>query len=512
MKIKYLIPSLFALLIGVTSCDKDFVEIDTNPTAITDVDPVYLIARAQYNSMPGDLHYQGPIVQQIITPYGGVLEGGNRNTFIDGNANGVFNDLYGNPIKNLDAILIKLKDNTERSNLYNMARIVRAYCYMRLVDTYGDVPYSEAGKGYTGNIFLPKYDDQEVIYADIIKELKEATDALDATKDIVVGEMFYKGNIDKWKRFGNSLLLRAGMRYTKYDNAFAAATVADALNSARGGVITTNADNVFFQHTDNYTYGLGSTLNGGERHNYYLGAPFVDYLKATNDPRILTISVIYEIPTGTVSPTSSTVGTLNTTPADQIGMPYGYDEGTLPNAPGYPGKIGAAYKYSQVNRSTLASIIGKRYLITASQTLLLLAEARQRGYVSTGTTQEYYEAGIRANMTQLPLAVSAADQTVFLAGPAAYNAANAYKLINEQYWVSSFMIWHEAWANFRRSGFPALAPNGYPGADPSVGTTGFIRRLPYPTREKSVNPANLEEAVARMGGDDFATRIFWDTL
>jgi hypothetical protein len=115
-------------------------------------------------------------------------------------------------------------------------------------------------------------------------------------------------------------------------------------------------------------------------------------------------------------------------------------------------------------------------------------------------------------MTQDPFNVSVADQDAFLAGPAAFNGANALQLINEQYWVSSFMIWQEAWSNFRRSGFPALAPNGYPGADPSVGTTGFIRRLPYPTRELSVNTANVEAAIANMGGNDLATRIFWDTL
>jgi hypothetical protein len=511
MKIKYLIPALLTLFIGVTSCDKDFVEINTNPVAITDVDPVYQLARAQFDCMPGDLHYEGPIVQQIITPFGGVLEGGNRNTSIDNNANGTFG-LYTGSLKNLNDVLKKLENNADRSNLYNMARIVKAYCYMRLVDAYGDVPYSEAGQAYTNNLFLPKYDDQKEIYADILKELKEATDALDAAKDVVTGEMFYKGNIPKWKKLGNSLLLRAGMRYTKYDNAKAAATVADAVNPARGGLITTNADNVFYQYNDTYTYGLGSTINGNERQNYYLGAPFVNHLKVTNDPRIVSIAVLYSNPGGTISASGSTVGTTNTTPADQFGMPYGYDEGTIINAPGYPGKIGAAWKYSQVNRVTVASITGKKYFLTASQTLLLMAEARDRGYFTTGTVQEYYEAGVRANMTQAPFAVSVADQDAFLAGPAAFNAATARQLINEQYWVSSFMIWHEAWANFRRSGYPALAPNGYPGADPSVGTTGFIHKLPYPTREQSVNPVNRDEAVARMGSDNLGTRVFWDKL
>ncbi|HOW39113.1 MAG TPA: SusD/RagB family nutrient-binding outer membrane lipoprotein [Bacteroidales bacterium] len=512
MKIKYIIPALFALLLGVNSCDKDFVEINTNPIAITDVDPILQLARAQYELMPSDLHYQGPIVQQIITPYGGVLEGGNRNTYIDNNSNAAFNDLYNNSLKDLTDILLKLEGNADKTNLYSMARICRAYAYMWLVDCYGDVPYSEANKGYTDNTFLPKYDDQKTIYEDILKELKEATDALDASKDAVKGEIFYKGDIAKWKKLGNSLLLRAGMRYTKYDNAKASSTVADAVNPSRGGVISSNSDNVFYQFNDTYTYGLGNTLNGGERQNYYLGAPFVNYLKVTNDPRITTIAVLYQFPGGTVSPTSSTVGTTNTNPADQIGMPYGYDESSILTAPGYPGKNGAAFLYSQLNRSTVASIVGKEYLITCSQTQLLLAEARERGYISTGTVQGYYEAGVRAHMTQPPYNVSVADQDVFLAGPAAFVPANALQLINEQYWVSSFMMWNEAWANFRRSGYPALAPNGFPGADPAVGTTGFIHKLPYPDREYSVNPTNAEAAKANMGSDNLSTRVFWDKI
>jgi hypothetical protein len=511
MKNKYLIPMLFALLIGVNSCDKDFVEINTNPVAATTLDPVYQLAQSQFSSAVSDLHYQGEIVQQIITPYGGVLEGGNRNTYIDANASAFFSGLYGGPIRDLTDVLYKLKDIPGKSNLYNMARIWKAYCLQYLVDTYGDVPYSEAGQGFLSNKFLPKYDDQKVIYTDLLKEYEEATDALDAAKDAVPGEIFYKGDIAKWKKLGNSLLLRAGMRYTKYDGNIASATVAKALNPARGGVLSSNSDNVMLQYNSTFTYGFGSTLNGGERANYYLGAPFVNYLKLTSDPRITTIAVLYPNPSGS---TLTAAGTPNTNPADQIGMPYGYDENGLLSAPGYPGKIGSAFKYSQYNRATVAAIDGKAYLVTFSQTLLLMAEARQRGYITTSTAKDYYEAAIRANMTQAPFAVSLADQNTFLAGPQiAFDPAKALQQINEQYWVSSFLIWSEAWANFRRSGYPLLNRINYPGEDPAVKTAsagGFIHKLPYTNREKSVNPANVTEATARMGSDDLGTRLFWD--
>ena len=336
MKIKYVITAVLALMIGFSSCDKDFEEINTSPTQATELDPMYQLAQAQFSSAVSDYHYQGAIVQNIITPYGGVLEGGNRNTYIDANASAFFVDFFTGPIKNLIDVTEQLKDNPDRTNLYNMSRIWKAYCFQFLVDVYGDIPYTDAGKAFISNTFLPKYDDQKAVYDDIIKEFTEATDALDASKDKVTGEIFYKGDIVKWKKLGNSLLLRAGMRYTKYNSATAAAIVAKATDPARGGVLSSNADNVSLQYTSAFTYGTGSMLNGGERHNYYVGAPLVDYLKLTNDPRAAYMICKYPTPANPLA----TAGTPNTTLADQIGMPYGYDETTLTNAPGFPGKIG----------------------------------------------------------------------------------------------------------------------------------------------------------------------------
>jgi hypothetical protein len=90
-----------------------------------------------------------------------------------------------------------------------------------------------------------------------------------------------------------------------------------------------------------------------------------------------------------------------------------------------------------------------------------------------------------------------------------YNPARAMDQINTQYWIASFLNGPEAWANFRRSGWPALAPNPYPQGDPAV-AGGFIRRLKYPVREISVNTVNYNAAVARQGADNMATRVFWD--
>jgi hypothetical protein len=83
--------------------------------------------------------------------------------------------------RNLD-VVVKTKDLPTRSNLYNEARIWKAYIFMILTDTYGDIPYFEAGQGFISTNIQPKYDRQELIYKDILKELDEASAALDPAK------------------------------------------------------------------------------------------------------------------------------------------------------------------------------------------------------------------------------------------------------------------------------------------------------------------------------------------
>jgi hypothetical protein len=500
--------ALAVLLTGLNSCKKDFEEINTNPVQATSLDPSYLFNTAEYSSALNTLSYQCSIVQQIVTPFTGVLEGGNHNVVYDANSQSVFNNLYSGtdgPVVMLAAVINQTKDNPVRSNLYNMARILRAYVFMTLVDTYGDVPYTEAGMGYMSGIYLPKYDENQTIYTDILKELQEATSALDASKSIEKGDLFYKGNIAQWKKLGNSLLLRAAMRYTKVDAAKAQQYASVAFN---GEVMTSISDNAYIMFSSDYNHPCAGTYQGTERANYYLARPFVDYLRNTNDPRLAVIAVKYEFPALPLA----TAGAEDTNPANQDGMPMGYDENSIVNDPLYPGKAGAAWKYSQLNRRTVAKIDGPEFFVTYAQTQLLLAEAAQKGWIS-GSAESYYNAGVKAHIDQMKqydalATVSAESQDAYLlANP--YDANNALEQINTQYWIASFQNGSEAWANFRRSGYPALTPNPYPGADPAV-TGGFIHRLVYPFREKSVNTANYDEAVSRMGADDLGKRVFWD--
>ena len=83
-------------------------------------------------------------------------------------------NFYRNVIKQLVSVMDQTKDDPLQLNIYNAARIWRAYAFMILTDTYGDIPYFEAGQGYTNEIITPKYDPQQAIYKDILKELEEA--------------------------------------------------------------------------------------------------------------------------------------------------------------------------------------------------------------------------------------------------------------------------------------------------------------------------------------------------
>jgi hypothetical protein len=384
-----------------------------------------------------------------------------------------------------------------------MARIWQAMAFMILTDTYGDVPYAQAGKGYTEQIVLPKYDTQQAIYADIIKELTEASAALDASKTIETADVLYGGDVARWRRLGYSLLLRAGMRLTKVDAALAQSTVQRAV---AGGLMSSNADNCVIRHDANYLNAIGQLLNSTEANNFFLAAPFVDYLKRTSDPRLKSIAVRY---VGAASGPQQVAARASTDPAVQIGMPFGYDNVSItPEVTRL--KLASFYDFSQLDRTRMAKVTAPMFLVTYSQTLLLLAEAVQRGW-TTGNVSDLYNTGVRAHMEQLvshdaASAVAAADIDAYIkANPLV--AATALEQINTQYWIASFMNGPEVFANFRRSGFPRLTPNPFQGK----GIKGdFIRRLTYPNSEISVNSVNIKEAIGRQGADDLDTRVWWD--
>lgn len=516
MKNKCIISLLFAFFIGLYSCDEGLEERNINPILPKALDPTYQLVTAQQTGFDS-WHYEAEIVQQVQLLIGGQEEGGNRNIYSAVHTGKYYGYFYPS-IKELVDAINRLKDDPAHTNLYNMCRIMKVRWFQLLVDYYGDVPYFDAGLAYIKGNYFPKYDNQEDIYDDFVKELTEAVDGLDATKDVVKSELYYAGDIAKWKKFGNSLLLRTGMRYVNHDEAKAKSIVITATDPARGGVMSSNSDNAICKYNATQTNPLTAFANALTKHNWYIGKPFLDFLKNNSDPRLPCFSVIYS------DPMSTSGGNANTNVADQIGCPFGYSEQSIVNSPGYPGLNGATYKYSQVSRQTSNRVNAWNAFVTYAQTSLLLAEARQRGFITTGTAKDYYEAGIKAHMSQPDIwstvsggasPITSDQQNAYLLRPGiAFDPARALEQINTQYWVACFMLFEEAWSNFRRTGYPALAPINYPGEDPSVAKTsggdGFIHRLFYPNTEWSVNTVNVQAAKDRMGGDNFGVHLFWE--
>jgi len=240
----------------------------------------------------------------------------------------------------------------------------------------------------------------------------------------------------------------------------------------------------------------------------YLAAPFVNQLKSTSDPRLKYIGANYANP-------ASITSARDTTMANQFGFPVGYDQVTVLNFPGYRGTKGGGQNYTQLNYDVMVSAVAPALFITYSQTQLLLAEAKFRGWItSSTTTQQFYEAGVRAAMDEWSLfpgtfspAVTIAEKNGYLMHPSiAYSDAKALELINTQYWIECITNGAEGFANWRRSGYPVLQPNMYN----NNLNGGFVRRMAYPNAEEAQNPVNYRAAVASMGGDGLTQRIFWD--
>jgi hypothetical protein len=503
-KINYIV-ALTLTFAGMSSCDNGFDELNSSKTGATTLDPALVLNNAIINSSPnaGQLNYELAIVQQLTSPNTGVLEGANFNKNNSSSSISNWRDYYRNVVRYTNDVITRTADDPARSNLMNKARIIQANAFMIITDTYGNIPYDFAGKGYTEQNFFPDYQSQEAVYNNIIEELTNASASLDAGM-AVENDVLYSGDIAKWRKFGYSLLLRAGMRLSKVNPALAQATVKAAFD---GGVILDNGDNAVIRHDANYINNVGNVLNGTEAANFYLAKPFVDALKSNNDPRLKAIAVRY---VGATSGPAQVAGVATTDPANQYGLPMGSTDGDADLlGPSLPGG-GTRYAFSQLDRNRMAKRTSPLFLVTAAQSNLLLAEARFRNWITAGTVQQYFEEGIKQHMNQMASydaasSVPAGDRDAYIASRVGLLAGNELQQINYEYWIASFLNGQEAWANFRRSGYPVLQGNPFPGRD-----VDWITRLTYPPTEILVNSTNVQAAIAEQGPDELDTKVWWD--
>lgn len=563
---KYLaMASVFAL--GMTSCgDFDDTNIDPEHLNEGNVPIEMLFTNGQHQALGSDWDiwrtgciYSSQFVQHMVSiqwweDYG-------RYVWSDGYS-GSYWDTYSSDrgaMRDLTTCYDKWQNVEGMEIDWNIARVMRIYAFSKMTDLYGDIPYSQAGR--PAQYSYPVYDTQESIYKSMLAELDEAQANLSSgTATIKNHDVYFQGDAASWKKFANSLMLRLAMRLVKVDEATARQYAAKAMSN---GLLTSNDDNVKLEHpggvTTNDSAEPFAKINAHEDKEFFLSNTLVDYLKATNDPRLSLIGTVCTNPEDYSVQDAANYQYGNSDPAIQKGLPVG----GYSNGPSSPYFIGNDYPefdategnmyhkedgsvvhfqsvFSVPNRYTYSDPEAPTFIVTYAQTQLLLAEAAVRGYVS-GEAATYLENGLRAacaQFSQFPAKGAANLVDTYLTADAVnafvegiladFNAASnegKMEIINTQYWVNSFGDEYEAFSNWRRSGYPQLKASPFCSgqgtytfangktatADGNSASNGIPRRFRYPTSEDQINTANYKEAVSRMnGGDRFDSRVWWD--
>lgn len=508
------------------SCDKGFKEMNVNPNAYTEpaLGPLFTTSlirtvgtgtpdrnRTNMKYLSGAMQYHATL-QNFWYGEKGIVNVQTGN---------FFETVYTDHLRQLAVVISKTEGDPELVNQNAIANIWRVYALHRVTDAYGDVPYKEAVKGTEG-IYKPKYDKQSDIYPWMLQDLETAIGQLDASKGSFGGaDVVYKGNIQKWKTFAYSLMLRLGMRLTKVDPALSKEWVQKAI---AGGVMKSNADIAKLDHTPT----AGNTWNwdaeelkreslpeGNQGLGLVkMGKTFIDLLQEYKDPRLPFYATLWQ---GNINSMQAQVITETTKPELQKGLPNGYDAGTIKNViPGWDNSM--LTSYSEPNTATIANYSSPSIILSYSEVEFLLAEAALRGW-GPGTAEEHYKNAIRANMESstlfpnsnlAPMEITESEISDYLAAnPLAGSDAQKMRQIYTQFYLAHYMYldFFEAWSTWRRTGVPDLAPIHY-----SLNTTGGlpIRRLMYSYDEKALNTANVEAAIADQGPDTYTTRVWWD--
>lgn len=522
MKKIFITAFTFASIFAFVSCSEDFDSINQNPNLPVDVTTYGLFnnankqltdgTRAGFSSGRMALPWVQYSAQRTYTNE-------DRFQFRQETNTAFYTDLF-TAAQNYKTI-IELCTDPERSaqvvlygNINNQiaaSRIMLSLTFLHLVDAYGDVPYYSYGNDdpdfqalqlrQTGNT-LPKFASQEKIYADIMKELKEASEMIEDGEIIFVRGDGLFGGTDKMKRFANSLRLRVANR-VKGVVPGAEEQIADAIAS---GVMQSNDDNVgvTYQADNVFPSPMYTAFFVENRTDFAVANTFVDLLKGQLgvfgvDPRLQK----YVAP---ITATRATIQGQSYAETDDLtqyrGMPIGIPDGqTATQRPD-----ASLFSYN-VLRQDYTEI-----LMEYAEVQFILSEVN-------GWNDENYRNGVTASMERW--GVSTAKITAFVTALPAASEAN---VLNQKY-VALYMQPYEAWAEYRRTGFPntiLLPGETYPLNNPdSDGNTTYVftpipavtempSRLTYPNTLSTLNGVNYQAAAANIGGDLITTKLIWD--
>jgi len=483
---------LFILLVFIAaSCSKDFEEMNTNVKSPEKVDGETLFSNAEKNladqlaSINVNTNIWKIWSQYVTeTTYTDEANYDIVNRSVPDNA---YRTFYRNILRDLQeatAIMAEVEfaapeDIAAKQNRLAIVEILNVYSYARLVDIFGNIPYSDALN--VDETTTPKYDDAATIYKDLFKRLDAAIAKLDDTNgSFGSADLFNGGDVAKWKLFANSLKLRMAITVADVPS-LGSKAIAEAAYTA--GVISSNAENtamVYLGASPN-TNPLYLDLVASGRHDFVATSTIIDPMNNLADPRL---GMYY------TQVDTSTVDTI--TKLAFVGAPYGV------NSP-YP-----AYSHlsAQIENPTFECM-----LMSFDEVEFLLAEAAERGYSVGGDAASHYDAAITASVEYW--GGTTADATTYLANPdVAYaTAPGTWKeKVALQSWISSFNRGFNGWTTWRRLDFPVLVIPPSPATeDGSVPV-----RFPYPVNEQTLNGANRSAAASAIGGDKMITKLFWD--
>lgn len=482
---KKIIYKVFALLLGlimILSCES-MDETNTDPTRMDEANAGSFLAPVIYNMSVYTWQrynsYTFQLMQCLVTTNSTNGVGWYRIT--DTAGDGAWTQYY-KWLTNAKAIY----DNgvaVGDANYQAIGLTLQCWMYETLTDAFGDIPVKEACRG-DEQLYYPKFDSQKDVYSIIIDSLDAANRRFEPSKGLKYndgGDMLYctsgtdADGITKWRKFANSLRMRALLRVIDVPGLDAAAKLKQMIDNPDDYPVFENNDESAMTFISGVAPYEAPMTRPSDLSSYkQLSEFFINPLKEWNDPRL---------PIFAVKATNKDENGKDV--KDYVGLQSGYAD--MPTING-----------SAPNATTLATAPQSIALMTYSEVLFIKAELAQRGIIQQDAAV-LYEAAVEANMQQWGVEL-----------PAGYfdNPKTAYdgtlKRIMEQKFYALFFIDFQQWFEYNRTGYPDV-PTG-----PGVATGDAMPyRYKYPAILQRMNRENYLKAVESMGSDDITTKLIW---
>jgi hypothetical protein len=515
---------IFPIFNGCDTWDEDINTDPNNPPSMnettgTDYKPSQFMLDMIYNVVKGWDYIHWNVGAAACEYHGKTmsLSQGNRHqawhAFDDSHFGGPWNSGYS-AIRDIK----KMRDAAKLSGdtkYLAIANIWECYDFFGLTLLFGDIPYSES---ISDNAPInPVYDKQEDIYYSLIHKLKAAALTIDPSSQAESEtDLIFQGDMLKWKKFANTLLIRYAMYMYDASPDSAKALLTEILSDpSTYPVMTSNDDNAFFHYDGSEYTSCYYTLTSSKMDEAPFSNIFIERLVSLKDPRL----PVYARPALLVNSNS----TCNIVPSNEgtdkyAGHIYGITTDNAyatvwNNGANYASKLGEYFRTEDdKGNATSACATVPLSLATYSEMLSFLAEAAERKIISTGTSaRQYYEQSIQASFDQYGATFSSEKYIKAFGnnGPANFTAYLAQSdvnyeggrdkltLIAEQKWIASFLLVFEPYFDHRRTMLPQLRASSGADAYASTGSaTKFPSRAAYPASELSTNLINVTNANA----------------